>query len=750
MARCDRLAHPRRSRLLVFGALGGVIGRFLRRRIQGFIQRSIAVVSISLLVVALWGGGDRALAATADRLPLTPEGLRDRLEHPKLLDGKPAIDLSHSAIDLRAENSSFRETFYQQVANKLQQERLGLDLRDSRIQGDLDIARLGLRAPLYGKALSPLLTIAEQEQLGRDRLRLLQLSRLSRSLLLDEGSPLDWQISVFRGPIALEGLQVSGALRLANTYFLEPVEARSLSVGGSLVGSLSRFSQGARFSGLVASGAQFRNSLFAGETRFDGAKFAGNVTFQSSTFDRGANFYRSQFQAIANFSKSHWNGSADLTQADWQGEVRFDGASFSSSFYAIDSVFHVESSFRSARFAKPLNLRGATILDEADFTSASFAAGAYINVSGLDFDSDRAKLIGSPGEIGQVISVPVLQGNETVLRTLVRNFRRVEQIGDANQVDYTLFKLRLKSLQQRLTGINLNAAKPAVLVSVGFGPSQAMAIVQARDKQPLRNVAEMLSIEGVDLATYVKVRDRVTADRNSTPLSWSAIALQWLGTSLLILLSRAGTSAGLVLGVGLVAITYFALLFWLVDRLRKLRPTPIVPTLAETLWMTGSAGLFFSIGLATIFHTSDRPWLTLASMGVSMGPIPIALLVNLYARGRFHDLMDVSYFVENGELRQVQLPIARLPIVPRYHFFRERFMPLLWDRGWAWLNYYDFSSINLLRIGFSDVRMRDEAMPTEITILVWYQWSLGLLYISLLLWTLSRTIPGLNLLIYFG
>jgi hypothetical protein len=40
-------------------------------------------------------------------------------------------------------------------------------------------------------------------------------------------------------------------------------------------------------------------------------------------------------------------------------------------------------------------------------------------------------------------------------------------------------------------------------------------------------------------------------------------------------------------------------------------------------------------------------------------------------------------------------------------------------------------------------------VPTLLNILVWYQWSLGTLYIALLLWTLSRTIPGLNLLIYF-
>jgi hypothetical protein len=73
----------------------------------------------------------------------------------------------------------------------------------------------------------------------------------------------------------------------------------------------------------------------------------------------------------------------------------------------------------------------------------------------------------------------------------------------------------------------------------------------------------------------------------------------------------------------------------------------------------------------------------------------------------------------------------------------------LLDRGWSWLNYFDFSLNNLFKFGFNDIRLRDEFVPGIVTALVWYQWSIGLLFIFQLLWTLSRTIPGLNLLIYF-
>jgi hypothetical protein len=154
-------------------------------------------------------------------------------------------------------------------------------------------------------------------------------------------------------------------------------------------------------------------------------------------------------------------------------------------------------------------------------------------------------------------------------------------------------------------------------------------------------------------------------------------------------------------------------------------------------------------GLAAIFRTSEQPWLTIVCLAIVNIPIPALLLFLLFKQGRYHALMDVSYFEEEGTLRQLRIVIGRLPVLPRYPLFRERYMPLLWDRRWNWLNYYDFSFNNLLKFGFNDIRLRDQHLPGLISTLAWYQWSLGILYIALMLWTLSRTIPGLNLLIYF-
>ncbi|MEH2324317.1 MAG: hypothetical protein V7K32_12220 [Nostoc sp.] len=53
-----------------------------------------------------------------------------------------------------------------------------------------------------------------------------------------------------------------------------------------------------------------------------------------------------------------------------------------------------------------------------------------------------------------------------------------------------------------------------------------------------------------------------------------------------------------------------------------------------------------------------------------------------------------------------------------------------------------------LKLGFNNIRLQDEHLPDIISALPRYQWSLGLIYITLVLWTLFTTIRGLNLLIY--
>jgi hypothetical protein len=149
-----------------------------------------------------------------------------------------------------------------------------------------------------------------------------------------------------------------------------------------------------------------------------------------------------------------------------------------------------------------------------------------------------------------------------------------------------------------------------------------------------------------------------------------------------------------------------------------------------------------------ILQSASRPLLTLTAIALILVPLPLILIIELYRRGRYHDLMDSSYFLQDGSMRQLRLLITRLPVVPEFPLFRDRYTPIPWQKRWNWLNYYDLSLNNLLKLGFNDWRVRDQELPAIISFLVWYQWGIGIFYITLLIWTLSRTIPGLNLLIY--
>lgn len=701
----------------------------------------------------LWGGGQPTLAAplSSERIPLTIELLQQRLKQPVRVEGYMAIDLQDMVIDLGVDNADFRDQFYSLLRSRLAQTSptIGLDLSHTIVQGDFDLSQLSIRLSPDQSERSPLFSPAVQAQLRYDQRRLSQLQQLSRSLLSSRPDS-ETRITVFQGLLRLQDTQFQGVTTFSNIFFLGPVQAKGVTFLQETDWSATRFSKVANFIGAhFQKIARFRNSIFFDQARFSQAQFQGEVTFQSSQFEATASFNQAIFQQATNFSRGQWQGNVDFSQSTWQATAGLGKGKFLKSLFFTNAIFNQSLNLREASFSQPINLRGATLLSAIDFSDADFSPQSYINVSSLKFESDNAKILGNAGQIGSLLSVPTLQGNETVLRNLVRRFRQLEQISDANAIEYLTQRLRLQQLTQQLVRVNLNTASPQKLIQLGFSPQQAELIVQTRSTQLFHSFTELLSLKGIDLATYVNVRDRVTIAPPITVGVWFGKAWDWMILSILLRLSGYGTKFGLIFGVGIGAIAYFGVLFWVIDRARRLHPTPIVPSLEEGLWVMSGGSALMTWGLSAIFQAADYPWQTLFCLAILIVPVPMILTGWLYRQGRHHDLMDSSYFLEDSSFRQLRLLIGRLPVIPRFPFFRDRYAPLPWGRRWNWLNYYDFSFNNLLKFGFNDIRLRDEHVPGLITALVWYQWTLGLFYLSLLLWTLSRTIPGLNLLIYF-
>ncbi len=689
-------------------------------------------------------------AQAADSHPLlTVDLLRQQLATPVQREGRPTIDLRNYTVDLRPD-SALTDGFYRLLSSGLQKPATTptLDLSYAVVQGDLDLQRLGQREPLYGDNLSPLLSEAGQAQLKRDRTRLLQLNRLSQSLLI-QGQSSSQQIYVFKAPLVAVQTRFTGQVQGGDTFFLGRLLASGAVFEQGMAVAGARFNRAVNFSGAdFRQGVQAKSSLFFEAARFDQAQFRSGANFQGAEFKADANFSRAVLAGDLNFSRVQWQGVADFARTVWQGTASFVRSYFAKALFFTEARFDAPLVLRQARFSEPVNLRNAMVGGEVDLGDALFPTSAYLNVAGMEFSLEQTQILGTPGKIGRVFSVPQLAGNETLLRNLERNFRRLEQISDANYIAYTAERLRLKTWQQRLLGTNLNTASVTALVRAGFTETQAAAVVAQRQEQLFIGTEGVLSVPGIDLASYLKVRDRIFA-LNTFPLTRRlTLALQWLWLGGLVVLSRYGTSFSLTFGLGLVAIPIFALMFWFIDRYRRRRVSPIVPPLAEGLWLGGGCTVLLGLGLNAL-RSADYPLLALGFLSVLLVPVPALLIGLMLKQGRYHDLMEESYFVEDGSLRQLRLLIARLPVIPKFPFFRDRYTYLLLDRRWNWLNYLDFSINNWLKFGFNDIRLRDQHVPGLITALVWYQWGLGLLYTALLLWTLSRTIPGLNLLIYF-
>ncbi|MBD2693358.1 pentapeptide repeat-containing protein [Anabaena catenula] len=699
-----------------------------------------------------------AFAAQPERIPLTLELLQERVKSPILREGNLTVDLRQMVIDLRPENTTFRAGFYQILRKELQKtgaKPLGLDLSYSLVQGDFIGTDLGLRTPLYVQAIAPIFTPTEQEQL--ERLRLVCLQSLAIAFpdskdcksLLDHQSNTSSEITVFRGALTFVETRFNGEVQFYKTFFLQSIDTQGANFLKETNWNETRFSRPVSFnSAIFHQVSNFQGSIFFDKASFKKVNFKEVTNFQGSIFAKNANFNQTNFQQLAKFNSSSWQGIADFSDVTFANQVQFIKSNFSQVLLLQEANFKQAVIFRETEFNESVDFQGASILNQADFSDTKFAATAFLKVPGLTFNSNQAKILGNPGEIGKKFYVPTLQGNQNVLRNLGQNFRQQQQIPDANQLEYTKQRLKLIELSQRLVATNINNASVLSLINLGFSPTQAEAIKARSLIKKIRNNRELLTLADIDLETYDKLSDRLVASEPMSLGGWLIQAVNWLLLSVLLLLSGYGTNLWLVFGVGGLAISYFGLLFWLIDRYRRLRPVPIIPTYYETISILTSFSCLASLSLLGIFHNTEQPWLTLGCLLIIIVPVPVILLWRLYQQGRYHDLMNISYFTEDGTLRQLRLLIGRLPVIPRNPTFRERYMPLLWNQRWNWLNYYDFSLNNLVRLGFNDIRLRDEHLPGIIATLAWYQWSLGLLYITLVLWTLSRTIPGLNLLIY--
>ena len=500
------------------------------------------------------------------------------------------------------------------------------------------------------------------------------------------------RINIFRGGLNFTGTVFTAEVEGDNSLFLQPVVATSAKFQDTVKLDRNIFGKEVDFSNSIfEQNINLSRSHFFSTAKFKQIEFKGISDFSNDQFEALTEFNESIFNQVTNFTRTVFIQAVNFSKAIFRDRLVFAKSKFLDALIFINTTFEKTATFRDIYINAIINLQDAHLLDRIDFSNAFFTPQASINTSGLAFDSAEAKIIGEKG-IGRFIDINRLEANETVLRNLIRNFRSSEQIGDANYIEYQREQLRAKQISDRITK---------------------------------------------------------TSWQKVFTWGWISLIPQWLMLNLLLILGDYGTNINILFTIGMIIISFFSFLFWIIDRYRPNISAPVIPTRSEIIVMSSSYLTITIVSVFNIFIATDRPTLTLFGVAIIVLPIPILIASLIYIKGRYHKLLDASYFVEDASFREFRLLIGRLPIMPRFPFFRDRFQPILWEKRWSWLNYYDFSLNNIFKLGFNDIRLRDKHLPGLISTLVWYQWCLGVLYIVLLLWTLSRTIPGLNLLIYF-
>ena len=623
-----------------------------------------------------------ANAQTEQRSYLTLEILQEQIDHLVKQEGRDTIDLSNYIIDLANPDSDFSLQFYQKINNATSRagNPLSLNFSNSIIQGNFQLNQLGINSYI-GSALSSVFSTLEQAKINQ---------YYPAKNNINQQVP---RINIFRGSLKFDDTIFTGEVDASDSLFLQQLIATGAKFQNLVKYNHSFFGKEVNFSQAVFNrNTNFNLCHFFAIAKFQQVEFQGIADFSNSQFEELIEFNDSIFNQLTDFTRSVFIKTADFSNNIYRDRLVFAKSKFLDSLLFINTTFEKNITFRDSYANFLINLQDAHLLNRLDFSNAFFTQKASINTSGLAFDSAEAKLIGETNIIGKYINVNRLEGNETVLRNLIRNFRSLEQITDANRLEYKREKLRVRQLSEQLTK---------------------------------------------------------TSWQKILTWGWLSLIFQWLSLNLLLLLGDYGTNINLLFSIGIMVIAFFSVLFWFIDRYRPRISQPIRPNRYEIIVMSISYLSLTSLSIINIFITTEQPWLTLLCISIIFLPVPALITGLIYKRGRYHSLLNTTYFVEDGSFREFRLLLGRLPIMPRFPFYRDRYQPILWHRRWSWLNYYNFSLNNIFKLGFYDIRLRDQHLPGLISTLVWYQWCLGVLYIILLLWTLSRTIPGLNLLIYF-
>ena len=196
---------------------------------------------------------------------------------------------------------------------------------------------------------------------------------------------------------------VVGDLRASNVVFRGPLDLSGLHVTGDVDLRGAIFAQAALF------GSPRGNpTKVDGDADFSLVTFYELADFERVTFKRSADFPLAQFRADGIFTEAVFQGQAVFQAAIFENEARFGGGASKRAFHRGTTFerasFRGNADFRQRKFMRSITFAGADFLGRADFGQTTFEREATFDrvvfaegssFTSTDFNGDRSDLSAS-------------------------------------------------------------------------------------------------------------------------------------------------------------------------------------------------------------------------------------------------------------------------------------------------------------------------------------------------------------------
>jgi hypothetical protein len=253
---------------------------------------------------------------------------------------------------------------------------------------------------------------------------------------------LSEEAKLVKSTIRITDSKIEGNLTFDNCIFQEPVNFEETKFSGYASFREAQFIGDAYFENAhFSENARFKQTHFKGDADFRGTQFNADVDFGNVQFSENARFTQAQFARYADFGGAQFSLYAGFREAQFNGDAYFENAQFSENARFTQAQFVRYADFGGAQFSGYASFRGVLFNDNAKFKQALFSENANFESVRFNIKLDMTRSNFNRLYIGWDSIKDHLDFDGATYLALIKNFKNLEQFGDADDCYYQYRKI---------------------------------------------------------------------------------------------------------------------------------------------------------------------------------------------------------------------------------------------------------------------------------------------------------------------